>query len=312
MEYRRNSKPMTAEERVEASKQSASVRQALMETMLVPYPQFRDGIKFIRKFHVPVEGGTPSVGRIGGLLGESRVGKTVICNYFVSENPPSYDDEGESYPVVYVQASDEMKLPSLADRICIATGARSLTVKHKLVVDATLLRLAAAKTQLLIIDDAHFMYDGRNQTDRRNFISFVKMVADQKLASILLVGEDSILDTIDATPTLSGRGFVYESLRAFSKDDEKKNFRNLLLAVEDRLPFAKHSNFIEKSIADDLHRFSGGLIGRLVNLIRQASYFAIDDGSAYIMREHLRDASRRLVPAHSDRSYRYFEIGARK
>lgn len=312
MEQRRNSKPMTAEERVEASKQSASVRQALMETMLVPYPQFRDGIKFIRKFHVPVEGGNPSAGRIGGLLGESRVGKTVICNYFVSQNPPSYDDEGESYPVVYVQASDEMKLPSLADRICIATGARSLTVKHKLVVDATLLRLAAAKTQLLIIDDAHFMYDGRNQTDRRNFISFVKMVADQKLASVLLVGEDSILDTIDATPTLSGRGFVYESLRAFSKDDEKKNFRNLLLAIEDRLPFAKPSNFIEKSIADDLHRFSGGLIGRLVNLIQQASYFAIDDGSAQIMREHLRDASRRLVPAHPDRSYRYFEIGARK
>ena len=81
MEYRRNSKPMTAEERIEASKQSASVRQALMETMLVPYPQFRDGIKFIRKFHVPVEGGNPSAGRIGGLLGESRVGKTVICNF---------------------------------------------------------------------------------------------------------------------------------------------------------------------------------------------------------------------------------------
>ena len=308
MEYRRNSKPLTAEERSQAASQPNSVRQALVDTILVPYPQFREGLDFIKKFHIPVTGGTPSAGRIGALLGEARVGKSEICKFFVSKNPPSYDEEGESYPVVYVQASDEMKMPSLADRICVATGARSLTVKHKMVFDATLMRLAAAKTQLLIIDDAHFMYDGRTATDRRNFLSFVKMVADQKLASILLVGDQSILDTIDASPALSGRSFISRTLFGFSStEEEMEHFKSLLVAIEDRLPFANYSDLTAARVAKDIHRFSGGLIGRVVMLIREAAYLAINEGTSHIMLEHLRHASRALLPAHPDRTYKYFE-----
>jgi hypothetical protein len=304
MDRRRNDKKMTPEERVLAAARPPVERQSMVDDLLVPYPQFREGRDFIQDFHFPVKGGSHSRGRIGGLLGESRVGKSEILKSYLARNPPRVDDEGEAYPVIYVAASDEMKLPSMVDRICVATGSRSLSVKHKMVFDAALLRLVKAKAELLIIDDAHFMFDRRTSTDQRNFISFVKMACDMNRLNVLLVGEDSIEDTVEATPYLSGRRFISKKLKSFSTvDTEMERFKLLMNDIDVRLPFNQLSKLNAPAYANDIHRFSGGLIGRVMALVQLAAYAAINDGTACIMKEHFRAASNSLIPHDRSRSY---------
>src|SRR5690606_27728960 len=74
----------TAEDRLAAAALEVPERQAMIERLLYKYPVFKKGEKFIGDFHFPFKGGTHGRGKIGGLLGSSRAGKSTICTYYVA------------------------------------------------------------------------------------------------------------------------------------------------------------------------------------------------------------------------------------
>ena len=77
-----NMEKLTDEARAVAAASTPAVRQRMIEKLLYPYPLFKDGNAFIGKFHRPVTGGHHGAGKIGGLLGPSRVGKSAICKFY--------------------------------------------------------------------------------------------------------------------------------------------------------------------------------------------------------------------------------------
>jgi hypothetical protein len=302
-----NMEKLSPEQRLASSSQPPAVRQHLIETLLYPSPLFKKGNAFIGKFHQPVTGGRHGTGKIGGLLGPSRVGKSAICKFYRSHHPARIEEEGEVYPVVYFQASDDMTPRTMAERICEATGARSLAqMKTPALIDTCINRLVRARAELLIIDDAQFMFMARRVDQVRNFKSFIKLASDRNAFNVLLVGEPIIKDVISAVDYLVGRGgFPNEPL--FPLGDSTKEFEQFALMLEgidNRLPFLTKSGLSEAKIAADIHRFSGGLVGRVMNLIQAAAFEAINDGTAKIMVEHLRSAASMLVSAND--SHRYF------
>lgn len=62
-----NMEKLSDEARLVAAAQAPDVRQRMIETLIYPYPLFKDGDSFIGKFHCPVVGGTHGRGKIGGL-----------------------------------------------------------------------------------------------------------------------------------------------------------------------------------------------------------------------------------------------------
>lgn len=301
-----NMEKLTEEARAAAASQSPAIRQRLIDTLLYPYPLFKQGNAFIGKFHRPVDGGRHGTGKIGGLLGPSRVGKSAICKFYRSHHPARVDNEGEVYPVVYFQASDDMNPRTMAERICEATGARSLAqMKVSALIDTCIHRLVRAKTELLIIDDAQFMFMGRRSDQVRNFKSFIKLASDANAFNILLVGEPVIGDVIAAIDYLSGRGgFPHNNLTPLGDSaTEFEQFCLLLEGIDNRLPFASKSGLSEAKIAADIHRFTGGLIGRVMNLIQHAAFEAINAGTSRIMIEHLQSAAAMLVSVGDDHPY---------
>lgn len=301
-----NMEKMTDEARAVAAVQSPAIRQRLIETLLYPYPLFKQGNAFIGKFHYPVTGGQHGTGKIGGLLGPSRVGKTAICKFYRSHHPARVENDGEVYPVVYFQASDDMNPRTMAERICEATGARSLAqMKVSALIDTCIHRLVRAKTELLIIDDAQFMFMGRRTDQVRNFKSFIKLASDANAFNVLLVGEPVIGDVISAVDYLSGRGgFPHNDLTPLGDSaTEFEQFCLLLEGIDNRLPFLMKSNISDAKTAADIHRFSGGLIGRVMNLVHYAAFEAINAGTSKIMIEHLRSAAGMLVSVGDDHPY---------
>ncbi len=302
-----NMEKLTAEARLVAAAMSPQDRQRMIETLVYPYPLFKQGDAFIGKFHFPVEGGTHGRGKIGGLLGPSRVGKSSICKFYRGKHPSRTDDDGEVHPVVYLQASDDMLPKTMSERICRAMGAMSLAqMKISAIIDNTIDRLVWAKAQLLIIDDAQFMFMNRRADQIRNFKSFLKLASDRNAFNILLVGERSVLDVIRSVDYLHGRGgFPHKSLDPLGGgQDEFEQFCLLLEGVDNRLPFALKSGLSQAHTARDIHRHSGGLIGRVMELVRFAAFEAINDGTDNILIEHLRSAAEVLLPVND--SHRYF------
>jgi hypothetical protein len=297
---------LTPEARLMAAALPPGERQRMIETLLYQYPLFKEGNAFIGKFHFPVTGGRHGTGNIGGLLGPSRVGKSAICKFYRSHHPVRTDDDGEIYPLVYFQASDDMNPRTMTERICEVTGARSLAqMKVSALIDTCINRLVRARTELLIIDDAQFMFINRRSDQVRNFKSFIKLASDRNAFNVLLVGEPSIGEVISSVDYLVGRGgFPNKTLAPLGDNAKEFELFSLLLeGIDNRLPFAMKSNLSEARIAADIHRFSGGLIGRVMNLIQRAGYEAINDGTSAVMIEHLRSATSMLVGVNDAHPY---------
>ena len=284
----------TDEERRAAAALPIHERQMLVKTALYPYPQFKAAQEFIRRFHYPIEGGLADTGNIGGLLGHSRTGKSAICRYYAENIPPKLADDGEIYPVVYIPAASEMTPATMAERIYFETGARSVpSVKIPTLVRNALLRLKRAGTELVIIDDAQFLFFDRHRKHVAEFQSFVKQLADLNSLNVLMVGEERLQTFVRNIDYLVGRGgFPAKHIQAMGTDEVgMEHFRLLLEGIDKRMPFTASSRLSRAGWTYDFYRYSDGIIGRVMNLVRRAAYRAINDGTACIMRSHLHEES---------------------
>lgn len=299
----------TPEERLAAASLGAPARQALIERLLYKYPVFKKGEKFIADFHFPFVGGTHGKGKIGGLLGPSRAGKSTICAYYVSRIVvPEPDELGERHPVIHITATDQTTPSSLADTLAAATGMRSIPskIKTQARMNMVLERLKRARTELVILDDAQFLFFGRTKSYVSGFQSFLKQLADLGTLNVLLVGEETVHEVIGAIDYLEGRGgFKREVLKSLGDTGrEFEEFRLLLSKIDARLPFKEVSVLHHSSaVAADVHAFTGGSIGRVMNLVREAAALAMNDGATCIMLDHLARCAPSLVRIGDTRNY---------
>jgi len=299
----------TPEERSAAASLGVIERQAMIECLLYKYPVFKKGEKFIRDFHFPYQGGTHGTGKIGGLLGASRAGKSTICSYYVSGIVrPAPDEFGERHPVIHITATDQTTPSSLADTVAVATGMRSIPAKIKTQarMNMVLKRLTQVRTELVILDDAQFLFFGRTRSHLSGFHSFLKQLADLRTLNVLLVGEESVHTVIDGVDYLEGRGgFKREVLRSLGDSGKEfEEFRLLLSKIDARLPFKEPSVLHHSSaVAADVHAFTGGSIGRVMNLVREAAALAMNDGAACIMLDHFARCAPSLVRLGDIRTY---------
>ncbi|WFS02369.1 ATP-binding protein [Rhizobium tumorigenes] len=279
------------ETRLVASKLPKTERQMLIRYLLVKYPVFNEASAFISHFHLPVAGGVHDVGNIGGLLGETRAGKSDICQYYASQFPTVVTDDGDQYPVIYFEATSETTSSSFAETLYLRTGARSVPGKMKVpaLITNSIARIARLGVQLVIIDDAQYMFFERTQKEIKNFVSLIKQLADAKAFNILLSGEDRLETLFEHNGVLDGRGgFPAYPLKPLSDShNDFEKFELLLHSVDLRLPFPKLSGLGKASLAKEFYRYSDGVIGRVMNLVRPAANRALDAGSSNILIEHL-------------------------
>ncbi|KSV80380.1 hypothetical protein N183_17465 [Sinorhizobium sp. Sb3] len=295
----------TPEERIAVSALPKEKRQELISTLLYRYPIFKNGVSFIESFHRPTGSAAHDAGRIGGLLGESRSGKSMICRYYASLHKDG-GYEHKSQPIIYFEATENMDLRLAAIRLCSLAGACSVPglSGHEL-TEHVILCLASAKTELLIIDDAHYLLCNRRRDQFAELRAFIDEMARAKLFNILLVGEECLHCAIYETAMRHGQ-FYHDTVKLFGDSGtEFEMFRLLLDRIDDRLPFASRAGI--EALAKDLHRYSAGKIGLVMDLVQRAGLMAIHQDADRITIEHLRMAANRMR-APGDH-YPYFERG---
>jgi hypothetical protein len=75
-------------------------------------------------------------------------------------------------------------------------------------------------------------------------------------------------------------------------DDEREQFILLLHGIDCRLPFQNLSKLKEPDTVADFYHSTGGIIGRVMNLICDAALRAINDKTSCIMPYHLTAAAK--------------------
>jgi len=284
----------TPDERLAASQLSPMVRQLMVTNLLVPYAQYARVKKFVSQFHRPVEDGTHGTGWVGGVIGESRAGKSFILQSFAAEWRPVEGPNGYDFPVAYIEARADWDMLEFGRQVYHATGATAIPRLSTAALNTKSAdRVRQFKVELLIVDDAHFLFAATGKK-RTAFVSLIQHVADQRCCNILLSGLPSVEVAINEYPQLNNRG-GFPHLRVHEFDsrtpDERDKFRIFLHGVDQRLPFAKPSNLAQKSYIADFLAVSGGSIGKVMNIIIDAGHMAINERASCISPKHLRKAT---------------------
>ncbi|MES0022402.1 MULTISPECIES: TniB family NTP-binding protein [unclassified Mesorhizobium] len=285
----------TDEERGTAAALPAAQRQWMVENLLFEYPLFKEVSSEVARFHHPVVGGTHGTGAIGGVIGASRSGKSYICKHYAADYPVQVLEEGEKYPVVYLEARGDWTPYHFAEQVFMATGAKSVpSMKTPALITASQRRLLKVGTELVIIDDSHFLLLETKGRVQATFKSLVKGIADIGSCNVLLAGLPGLQAFIEGADQLNGSGdfphWETKPLR-WEIEDEREQFMLLLHGIDRRLPFLKLSGLANPSKAADFYHGSEGKIGRVMNIIADAALRAINDGTACIMMEHLQAAA---------------------
>lgn len=278
-------------QRLEASRLPPEKRQWMVEKLIVKYPVFTQGFDMIAENHRPVAGGSHAKGTIGALIGDSHTGKSSICSYYAALHPPHTDDEGEVVPVVHLTATLGMRPDEFARAVNSLTIARQPRRSGGIgaFVDQSLLQLIRAKTELLLIDDAQYLFKQQPKGGAERMFKIIKAIADFKALAIVLVGEGDINDYVYSVPAFRNRAYNWMGLRGLTGGaDDMQRFAGLLRGIDRRLPFANLSDLDSPLLIEDFYRYSGGMVGRLMNLIRPAAFRAFNDGSSHILIEHFR------------------------
>lgn len=297
----------TPEARLAASRLSVAKRQWMIEHMLVEYHTFNVGTKQISTLHKPFDGGTASGGKVGALLGESRTGKSWICEAYAARHPPRVETDQEVFPVLYLPADVRWTPFDFAQEVNTRTDNPFATRRggEKEYIRRAISRLYDLKVELLIVDDAQYLFFERRADTVMDMFKILKRILDMKQTSILLSGEERVDDFVSSIDAFRRRGYNREPLRQLTGSDrDLVKFGALLKSIDRRLPFAESSGLDATAIRNDIHKFSNGLIGVVMDLIWAASARAINRGGLRIMLEDLRAAS--LPRAGLGDPYKYF------
>jgi hypothetical protein len=274
------------EDRAAAAARPLDERMSMITNLLVPHRKFDAAQDAMANWFVP-----DPPGWIAGLIGNSRAGKSYAAKYFASKHPAELKEHGYDYPVAYVEARSDWTAIEFSRQIYLATGATAIPRETNATVNTKAAgRLADFGVRLLVIDDAHFLWEGRSAVSNR-LEGMLIHIANQK-CNVLLVGLDSVSLAVQKNDQLFRRGSFphYPLVEYDNKDfDEKNRFFVFLNEVDLRLPF-KHPSNLGRHHGEALLDISGGSVGLVMNIVQDAAYMAARAEAPCIKREHLRQA----------------------
>jgi Bacterial TniB protein len=293
-------KRLSPAERRSAAGLPPSERQRLIKTLLVRYPRYKEMAKFIAKFHVPVDGGTPDYGNIGALLGATRSGKSWVLKDYGVSFPSVPGDGAIARPVVRVEIRNDMAAHDVVSLFFKELGYVSVPkIKTEAMIDMIIDALPHHSVELVVFDDVDNALRSNRSGYASKILGFIKGLLDAGCCNVLCAGRPALYETLAAAEQIKGRGGLQKKVLEpyrWHVDAERDQIRLLLDEIDDRLPFADKTGFAEPDLAAHFYAVSGGLIGQVMNYVRPAAYAAMNERAGRVERKHLVEAAKQLMP----------------
>ncbi len=259
-----------------------------VDSIVVPHKVWQAGIKKLSLIYKFSTGGKP---HIVSLVGESGSGKSAFLNYFRSLHPPTREDDGLYQPIIKVLTPSIPKEKALA-------GAMLRALKYPLKIERMSEDDRKSKVEALIIscgvkvimiDEIQHFIEYRNQESVRAAADWLKTLADQTNAILVLSGLPNSLELFYTNEQLARRSFSPITMPRF--DWSNSNSRDEYCAVMDAFTEAMKPFSLPDLGSDDMaFRFycaTEGMMGTIVDILRFASWVALENGTQTISLEDL-------------------------
>jgi len=211
------------------------------------------------------------------LVGETNNGKTSIVHRFMKNNGPIRSEnwrETTEIPIIFVQVPPGPNLSDMYTKIleqfAIPFKDTDKTVKKEQQIKYY---CGLCKLKLLVIDEIHNILSGPI-SKQKIFMNALKNLSNDLQITIILVGIKEALRATNTDNQIANR-FKPVFLLKWQLD---RDYLSLLASIEKTLPLKKASEiWKDKRIALKILDESDGYIGEIIDLLNQASIYAIEN-----------------------------------
>ena len=225
------------------------------------------------------------------LYGDSNNGKTAILKKFYRNfSKDEYiDEDGDLIhlmPIVYVISESSSDESIMFSKIL---SAMNVPVNHKEKVtkkkEEVIYNLGIMKTKLIIIDEIQNVLQGP-YNKMTQLITSLKTLNNTTAIPIILAGTQDAMSAISIDNQTKSR-FKPLELPNWNNDE---NFSRFITTIEAMLPLKKASNIYQNyELLTHLHELSNGCIGEVIDILKDASIYAIRTKSEKITKKEIKE-----------------------
>ena len=214
------------------------------------------------------------------IAGATNNGKTMLVRRFTDANLPVHDEDADAVicPVIYIQmppTPDARQFYlAILEKLHVPIQ-RTAVLSHVQAQTLKICKIVGLK--VLIIDELHNIHGGRIE-QQRYFLNLLRYISNELEIHIIGCGLASALRALQSDEQLTNR-FEHWPLPIWKND---KACKVLLNTIESTLPLRRQSSLSETEMIERIVGLSGGTIGEIVRLIREAAETAIRSGAERI------------------------------
>jgi type II secretory pathway predicted ATPase ExeA len=262
-------------------------RVVAFETNIVPHRALEGAEKAIRKLQRRYRppGKKQLKARALLLVGESGSGKsTVLASYFENNKPKTLaeaeTEDGDIRPIVIVEVPQR---PGRRQFVAAIMGELGYKARDDWDTSEIIRNISyycrELQVQLLLIDEAHHIVEGKKQDAEEDISEFIKSLLNRCGVQIVLAGLPSLLQ-LREYKQLNRRFQAPVQLRPYnwSTLDGRIEFTAVLTEFEALAELPKDSNLADHEIAKRIFCATGGHIGLVSKYLSEALERAVDEG----------------------------------
>jgi len=272
-------------------------RRAVIETTLVPHTAFLNAKTRIEQCFFYGKSSPEPI--CIAIIGESRTGKSRLVEEVSEPWKKTRSKEGLYVPALRVKTPSKPTVKGLVTHMLKYMEDPNYdkgTEILKSIRLGTLMRNAGC--QMIILDEFQHFYDRRRNTISEEVADWLKIFVEEAKVSLVVAGLPNCKAVIDQNEQLSGRFVEPIKMPRFSWADDQS--RDEFIGILDAFSQSMSNYFSIPDLADEDMAFrvycaTGGLVGYVSKLLRQAVWDACDEERTNITLEALEEAHRKSL-----------------
>lgn len=214
------------------------------------------------------------------LIGESRAGKTRVLEHIEGKYPKSRTEDGMHIPVLRLTTPARPTIKGFAEEILSALGDPTPgkgTVSNMTNRIVKLVR--DVETRMIMVDEFQHFYDKEQHRVMHHVADWFKVLVDRCKVALVVSGLPSSQFVLNLNEQLAGRFMSPIRIPRFDwKDDElREEFIGILEAFDSGLKQFCFPVLDSDEMSFRFYCATGGLIGYLAKILRQAVWNSLDN-----------------------------------
>lgn len=195
------------------------------------------------------------------IEGDTGVGETTIVNAYCANYPRQILPPGTKVPVISTEIPEAATPGSLVGTMLSSLG-DPFPDKGTAVVRTRRLKqlLKECATELIILDEFQHFIDRRSEFAITKISDWLKGLINDTKIPVVLVGMPNSHEVLDFNPQLKRRFAYRQEIFPFGwkTDEQKKEFRKLLLLFAQKIPYERKPSLNEEEMAYRFYIATGG------------------------------------------------------